>query len=395
MSNVDHRPSPESLLAKLKAGEQAKLRVYIGAAPGVGKTYQMLEDAHLLKSQGADIVVAVVEAHGREDTTAMIGDLERVPMRRILYRDVTLEELDLDAVINRHPAIAIVDELAHTNVPGSKNRKRYQDVLELLDAGISVITAVNIQHLESLNDVVTRTTGVRVRETIPDHFLRRADEVVNVDVSVDTLRTRLRQGKIYDVVKIEQALNNFFRKGNLSALRELALRQVATDQATKAHDYREREGLDQAVIPEKVMVAMASRGSAKKLLRVGSRVAGRLASDWYAVYVETPGEEPGLIKPSDYAALQENIRFAEELGAKVVKLKSRRVADALIDFAKHEGITQVVFGQTSRSRWNILLHGSILNRFLRDVRDATVQVVPLETKKQIRDQGKAIDESQS
>jgi two-component system, OmpR family, sensor histidine kinase KdpD len=174
----------------------------------------------------------------------------------------------------------------------------------------------------------------------------------------------------------------------------LALRQVATDQATKAQDYREREGLDQAVIPEKVMVAMASRGSAKKLLRVASRMAGRLASDWYAVYVEAPVEEPGLIKPSDHAALQENIRFAEELGAKVVRLKSRRVADALIDFAKREGITQVIFGQTSRSRWNILLHGSILNRFLREVRDATVQVVPLETKKQKRDEGRAMDESQ-
>ena len=237
---------------------------------------------------------------------------------------------------------------------------------------------MNIQHLESLNDVVTRTTGVRVRETVPDHFLRRADEVVNVDVSVDTLRTRLRQGQIYDVVKIEQALNNFFRKGNLSALRELALRQVATDQASKAHDYRKREGLDQAVIPEKVMVAMASRGSAKKLLRIGSRMAGRLANDWYAVYVETPGEELGRIKPADYAALQENIRFAGELGAHVVKLKSRKVADALIDFARREGITQVVFGQTSRSRWDILLHGSILNRFLNEVRDATVQVVPME-----------------
>src|SRR3982074_1191089 len=386
MSNGDHRPSPESLLAKLKEGEQAKLRVYIGAAPGVGKTYQMLEDAHLLKSQGADIVVAVVEPHGREDTKAMIGDLERVPSRRIEYRGVTLEDMDVDAVIARHPAIAIVDELAHTNIPGSKNRKRYQDVLELLDAGISVITAVNIQHLESLNDVVTRTTGVRVREPHPDYLLRRADEVVNVDVSVDTLRTRLRQGKIYDVVKIEQALANFFRKGNLSALRELALRQVATDQATKAHDYREREGLDQAVIPEKVMVAMASRGRAKKILRAGSRIAGRLASDWFAVYVETPGEEPGLIEPSDHAALQENTRFAEELGAHVVKLKSRKVADALIDFARREGITHVVFGQTSRPRWAILLHGSIINRFLHEVRDATVQVVPLDQKSEVRDQ---------
>jgi two-component system sensor histidine kinase KdpD len=307
----------------------------------------------------------------------MIGDLECVPMHRIEYRGVTIEEMDVDAVVARRPAIAIVDELAHTNIPGSKNSKRYQDVLDLLKAGISVITAVNIQHLESLNDVVNRTTGVRDRETVPDHFLSRADEVVNVDVSVDTLRTRLRQGKIYDVVKIEQSLNNFFRKGNLLALRELALRQVATDQATKAHDYREREGLDQAVIPEKLMVAMASHGSAKKLLRVGSRIAGRLASDWYAVYVETPNEEMGRIKPEDYVALQENIRFAEELGAKVVKLKSRRVVDALIDFASNEGITHVVFGQTSRSRWDILLHGSIINRFLREVRDATVQVVPL------------------
>jgi len=371
------RPAPESLLAKLSEAEQARLRVYIGAAPGVGKTYQMLEDAHLMKKQGVDIVVAVVETHGREDTKAMIGDLECVPMHRIEYRGVTIEEMDVDAVVARRPTIAIVDELAHTNIPGSKNSKRYQDVLDLLKAGISVITAVNIQHLESLNDVVNRTTGVRVRETVPDHFLSRADEVVNVDVSVDTLRTRLRQGKIYDVVKIEQSLNNFFRKGNLLALRELALRQVATDQATKAHDYREREGLDQAVIPEKLMVAMASHGSAKKLLRVGSRIAGRLASDWYAVYVETPNEEMGRIKPEDYVALQENIRFAEELGAKVVKLKSRRVVDALIDFASNEGITHVVFGQTSRSRWDILLHGSIINRFLREVRDATVQVVPL------------------
>lgn len=384
MTENGNRPSPEFLLARLNQGEQAKLRVYIGAAPGVGKTYQMLEDAHLLRKQGVDIVVAVVETHGREDTRAMIGELECVPMRYIEYRGVTLEELDVDAVIARRPAIAVVDELAHTNVPGSKNRKRYQDVLELLNAGISVITAVNIQHLESLNDVVTRTTGVRVRETVPDYFLRRADEVVNVDVSVDTLRTRLRQGKIYDVVKIEQALNNFFRKGNLSTLRELALRQVATDQATKSYDYREREGLDQAIIPEKVMVAMASRGSAKKLLRVGSRVAGRLASDWFAVYVETPNEELGRIKPPDYAALQENIRFAEELGAKVIKLKSRRVSDALIDFARHEGVTHVVFGQTARSRWDILWHGSIINRFLDEVRDATVQVVPLAENSELR-----------
>jgi two-component system, OmpR family, sensor histidine kinase KdpD len=378
MNEVVNRPSPESLLAKLKEAERARLRVYIGAAAGVGKTYQMLEDAHELKRQGMDIVAALIEPHGREETKSLIGDLECVPLRRIEYRGVTLEEMDVEAVIARHPAIAVVDELAHTNVPGSKNRKRYEDVMDLLNAGISVITAVNIQHLESLNDAVERTTGVRVRETIPDHFLRRADEVVNVDVSVDTLRTRLRQGKIYDVEKIQQALNNFFRKGNLSALRELALRQVATDQATKSHDYREREGLEQACIPEKVMVCMASRGGGKKLLRTGSRIAGRLASDWYAVYVETPREEAGRIKPEDYAALEENVRLAEDLGAKVIKLKGRHVADALIAFARREGITHVVFGQSSRSRWNILLHGSVINRFLHEVRDANVLVVPLD-----------------
>jgi len=372
------RPSAEALLAKQQQARRARLRVYLGAAPGVGKTYQMLEEAHLLARQGVDIVIGFIEPHGRAETETLIGDLERIPLRRMDYRGVTLEEMDVDAVIARRPTIVLVDELAHSNVPGSKHRKRYEDVLEILDAGISVITAVNVQHIESLNDAIARITGVRVRETIPDYFLRRADEVVNIDVSVDTLRTRLRQGKIYTVEKIEQALANFFRKGNLSALRELTLRQVAEDQAAKSHDYREREGLEQAAIPEKVMVCVSSRGTAKKLLRTGSRIAGRLASDWYAVYVETPPEELGRINPEDHARVMENIRFAEELGAKVVKLKGKRVADSLIDFARREGITHVVFGQSARSRWDILLRGSVINRFLSEVRGATVQVVPLQ-----------------
>ena len=376
MPNDHGRPSPESLLTKLKESERARLRVYIGAAPGVGKTFQMLEDAHQLRKQGVDIVIAVVETHGRAETAEMIGDLERVPMKKIPYRNVVLEEMDLEAVIARQPGVAVVDELAHTNIPGSKNHKRYEDVLELLDAGISVITAVNIQHLESLNDAVARTTGVKVRETVPDHFLRRADEVVNVDVSVDTLRTRLRQGRIYGVEKIEQSLNNFFRKGNLSALRELALRQLATDQATRAQDYREREGLEQPVIPEKVMVCISSNPDSERLLRIGSRIAGRLASDWEAVYVETPREEAGRMRPQDFVTLQANIRLAEELGAKVVRLKGNRVADALIEYARREGVTHVIFGQSTRSRWDILLHGSVINRFLEEVKDATVQVVP-------------------
>jgi two-component system, OmpR family, sensor histidine kinase KdpD len=379
-----HKFSPESLLAKIKEHEEARLRVYIGAAAGVGKTYQMLEEAHELKRQGLDVVLGYIEPHGRIETETLVEGLEQIPRKQIEYRGALFEELDVDAVIARHPSIVIIDELAHTNVPGSKNQKRYQDVIDVLAAGISVITAVNIQHIESLNDAVTRITGVQVRETVPDSFFKRANEVVDIDVSVDTLRTRLRQGKIYPIEKIQQALNNFFRKGNLSALRELALRRVALDQATKAHDYRQREGLEQAAIPEKVMVAMASRGSAKRTLRTGARVAGRVASDWYAVYVQTPKEEPGRIDPHDHAVLQENIRFAKDLGAEVIKLKGRKVADALIDFARKEGITHVVFGQSARSRWDVLLHGSVINRFLREVRDASVHVVPLERKESNR-----------
>jgi two-component system, OmpR family, sensor histidine kinase KdpD len=369
----------ESLLARVREEGRARLRVYIGAAPGVGKSYKMLEDARELRRQGLDVVIGFIEPHGRADTIALVGDLEQVPLRAIAYRGVTLTEMDVDAIKARRPQVVVVDELAHTNAPGSAREKRYQDVLDLLDAGLNVITAVNIQHIESLNDAIAATTGVRVRETIPDWVLKRADEVVNVDVSVETLRSRLRQGKIYDAAKVEQALANFFRKGNLTALRELALRQLASDQAGKAQEYRAREGLDRPVIPEKVMVAMASRGSARNLLRVGSRIAGRLATDWFAVYVETPREEPGRIKPEDHVALADNIRFAHQLGAKVVKLKGARVADLLVEFAKREGITHVIFGQSARSRWELAIRGSIVDRFLRDVRNATVQIVPVRT----------------
>ncbi len=373
------RLSPEFFLKRMEETERANLRVYIGAAAGVGKTYQMLEDAHMLKDQGIDIVVAVAETHGRVDTKELLKGLEIVPLRRTKYRGNFFEEMDLGGVIARKPAVAIVDELAHTNLAGAKNKKRYEDVQELLENGISVITAVNIQHIESLNDVIVRTTGVQVRETVPDCFFKRADEVIDVDVSVDTLRTRLRQGKIYSVEKIEQALNNFFRKGNLAALRELALRQVAQQQAAQDHEYRESVGLEQAVIPEKVMVCMASRGSAKKLLRTGARIAGRFANDdWFAVYVETPDEDSGRIKPETYAVLQENVSFARTLGAKVVKLKAANVSDALLNFTRENQVTHVIFGQSARTRWEIFWKGSIINRFLREAKDATVHVIPLE-----------------
>ena len=373
----DQRPSAEALLARLQEREHARLRIYIGAAPGVGKTYAMLKEAHALRDRGLDVVVGVVETYGRHETEAQVRDLEVVPRRRIEYRGVTLEEMDVDAIVARHPQVCLVDELAHSNVPGSRHEKRFQDVLALLDAGIHVLTAVNIQHLETLNDAVARVTGVRVRETVPDTFLDRADEVINVDVTVEELRSRLREGKVYKPEKVEQALSNFFRKGNLSTLRELALRAVADEVGEKAASYREREGLEPALIPERVMVCMSSNALAPRVIRTGARIAGRLGSKWYAVYVETPRETPQRIRPQDAEALAENIRLAESLGATVVRVRAARPAEGLIAFAQREGVTHVIFGQTARSRWEILLRGSTLDRFLEAVPDAAVQVVPI------------------
>ncbi|HLJ77583.1 MAG TPA: universal stress protein [Acidobacteriaceae bacterium] len=361
--------------------EPGRLRVYLGAAPGVGKTYRMLEDAHLMKRQGIDIAIGFVEPHGRADTAALVDGLEVIPLHEIEYRSVTLKEMDLNAVIARHPQWAMVDELAHTNVPGTRNHKRYEDVLEILDAGINVMTAINIQHLETLNDAVARSASTQIRETVPDSFLRRADEVINVDISIDELRNRLRQGKIYAPDKIETALANFFRKGNLTMLRELALRTTAEQVGTAAAQYRRTQGLEQAPIPEKVMVCLSTRPGMDRILRAGSRIAGRLATNWFAVYVNAPGSDHRHGDPEALARLEEYERMARDLGAHVVVLQDKKVADALIEFARKENISHVVFGQSARTRWDILLHGSIVNRFLNEMRDTTVQVVPLQPPK--------------
>ena len=358
--------------------EPARLRVYIGAAPGVGKTYDMVNDAYRMKHQlGVDVVIGLVETHGRAETEARIRDLEIVPQKVIPYRGVNLKEMDVDAILARHPNTVVVDELAHTNVPGSKNRKRYEDVLELLEAGINVMTAVNIQHLETLNDAVNRSANTVIRETVPDNFFKRADEVVNIDVTVDELRSRLRQGKIYAAEKVEQSLANFFRKGNLNMLRELALRTTAEQVSNRASEYRRTQGLEQAPIPEKVMVCLSTRPGTERLLRVGARVAGRLASNWYAVYVTKPDDDKGHGDPEAFHRLEEYERMARDLGAKVVNLTDRNVSDALIRYAQQESISHVVFGQSARSRFDILFRGSVLNRFLSEVRDVTVQVVPM------------------
>jgi two-component system sensor histidine kinase KdpD len=374
----DPRPSADALLARIRDHERPRLRIYIGAAPGVGKTYAMLQEAHSLRARGLDVVAGFIETYGRPETEAQIKDLEIIPRRKIAYRGATFEEMDVDAIRARRPQVCVVDELAHTNVPGSTHEKRYQDVMEILEAGIHVMTAVNIQHLETLNDAVARVTGVRVRETVPDTFLDRADEVMNVDVTVEELRNRLRQGKVYKPEKVEQALASFFRKGNLATLRELALRAVADEVGEKAATYRAREGLEPALIPERVMVCMSSNALGRRVIRTGARIAGRLGAKWYAVYVETPQESPARIQPNDSDALRENIALAESLGATVVRVKADRAAEGLIAFAQREGVTHVIFGQSARSRWELLWRGSTIDRFLGSVRDAAVQVVPLE-----------------
>jgi len=373
----ERRPSAGALLEELKNKNRARLRIYVGAAPGVGKTYGMLREAHALRAHGVDVVVGYVETYARCDTEAQIKDLEVIPRRAIEYRGVTMEEMDVDAIIRRGPQVCVVDELAHSNVPGSRNAKRYQDVLEILDAGIVVMTAVNIQHLETLNDAVAAVTGVHVRETVPDTFFDRADEVIDVDVTVEELQKRLREGKVYRAEKVEQALTHFFRKSNLSTLRELALRAVADEVGEKAASDRAREGLEPAPIPERVMVCLSSNALAPRVIRAGARIAGRFGSKWFAVYFQPPHEQPGRISPADADALQRNIRLAESLGATVVRVKAERLSDGLIAFARYEGITHVIMGQSARSRWELMWRGSPLDKLLSAVPDAAVQVVPL------------------
>jgi two-component system sensor histidine kinase KdpD len=351
----------EDFLEILRRAKRGRLKLYIGFAAGVGKTYRMLEEAQALKRRGVEVALGFIETHGRDETEALVGGLEQVARTRIEYRGVVIEEMDTAAIIARRPEIVVVDEIAHTNAPGSRNKRRYQDVLEILDAGISVIGAFNIQHLESLNDLVERVTQVKTRETVPDSFLREADQIVNLDLAVEDLLERLKGGKIYAAEKIPWALENFFMNEKLATLRELALREVAesldrtgTRNARRdaARDGGER-GAGASKGPElgRVMVCMSSYPRrAAALLRRGSRLAGRLNTDWFVVYVETPEEAPHLIDAEAQRHLLTNIERARELGAEVVRLKGHDAVAALLDFARSHGVGQIVLGR-SRDRW--------------------------------------------
>jgi len=383
---TDQRSDSEpSFLELVRQRERGKLKLYIGSAAGTGKSFRMLQEAHDMRRRGVDVVVGFVETHGRADTEGQIGDLEVVPRNRIAYRGVTLEEMDVDAVIARRPQVAIVDELAHTNVPGSRNEKRWQDVMLLLDEGINVISAVNVQHLESLNDVIEETLGVTVRETVPDWIVGQADQVVNLDISAEDLRQRLREGKIYRQDKIQTALANFFTDENLTTLRELALREVASsvDRSREAIIRREANGgtAPARKTVDRVMACMSSDPPLSRvLLRKASRIAGRLNSDWYCVYVQTPEERPDRIDSSIQRRLVDNIQLAQSLGAEVVKLVGDDVAVALARFAAEHGVTLAIVGETRRSRWYRLRRGSIVDRLLTRAAGMDVLVVSVADK---------------
>jgi two-component system sensor histidine kinase KdpD len=411
------RPDPEALLSRYhlhddeqEEGENVteasansahshkarhgRLRVYLGAVAGSGKTYAMLAEGHRREARGTDVVVGYLETHKRPQTEAMLGDLEIVPRKKITYRGVTLEEMDTEAIITRHPRVALVDELAHTNVPGSKHTKRYQDVEELLDAGIDVVTTLNIQHLESLNDVVASITGVRVRETLPDKILDEADEVELIDISPYALRQRMRHGNIYPPDRIEPALNNFFREGNLTALRELALRRTAEKTESQLQRYMTEHNITKLwPANERVLVGFDGRAHTRQVIRDAWRLAHGLHADLIAVYIRPEGYlnfASRIIRFFRFGAdatqkqeemqrrVGEHAQLAEDLGAEVLRLSSNDIAKTLVEIARERQATQIVLGQPARRPWEEMLRGSTVNRILRMGTKIDIHLVPLD-----------------
>jgi two-component system sensor histidine kinase KdpD len=375
---LERRPAAD-FLELVERSRRGRLKIYIGFAAGVGKTYRMLEEAHALKKGGVDIVVAFVETYGRSETEALLEGLEAVPRRVFEYRGFRIEEMDLEAVLARHPQVALVDEVAHTNVPGSKNAKRCQDVSELLNAGISVICAFNIQHLESLKELVEQATQMQIRDTVPDDFLHRADQVVNLDLAVEDLLERLRAGKIYAEDKVERALENLFQPDKLSMLREMALREVAESLGRAALEHTRRPGATPGgsrTPSERVMVCMSSRSPrAGELLRRGSRLAGRLNTDWYAVYVETPAEAPDRIDATSQRMLHTNIEKARELGAQIVRLHGRDRVETLLDFARSHAVGHILVGRSDHPWWRRAFSGDFVARIVHQAENFDLHIV--------------------
>jgi two-component system sensor histidine kinase KdpD len=376
------RPDPDALLARVAEEEsqarRGRLKLFFGAAPGVGKTYTMLEAARASRAEGVDVVAGVVETHGRAETQRLLDDLEVLPRRSVLYRGTTLRELDLDAALARRPGLILVDELAHTNAPGSRHAKRWQDVEELLAAGISVSTTLNVQHIESLNDIVAQITGIVVRETIPDAVFERADEVELVDISAEVLIERLRDGKVYVPDQATQALERFFRKGNLIALRELALRRTAERVEAQMRGYREAHGIERTwPAGERILVCIGPNPASARLIRAGRRMATALHADWVVLHVESSRQR---LSAADRDALTVNLRLADQLGARTVTLTADDVVPEILAYARGQNVTRIIAGKPTHPSWRDRLTGSLLDKLIRGSREIDVYVITGEVK---------------
>jgi two-component system sensor histidine kinase KdpD len=372
MTATAERPPPEHFLTLIRQQQRGRLKVYLGFAPGVGKTYEMLQEAQRLKSQGVDVVVGVVETHGRPETAALLQGLEQVPRKRIEYRGVVLEEMDLDRLLARRPVVALVDELAHTNAPGMRHPKRYQDVEELLRAGVNVISTLNVQHLESLYDLVEQATGVKVKERVPDYVLGMADQIVNVDLSAEDLRERMAAGKVYPRERVQTSLEHFFKTDNLMRLRELTLGELAH---LVDRQRRGQAGANQQGGTERLMVCLSSQSpSSAALLRKAARMADRLNAPWYAVYIQTPGEEVERIPAAVQRQVSNTLALAHQLGGVPMTFKGADVVSTIAAFAREYSITHVLLGRTQRPWYARWFGQSVLDRLLRTLPSADVIV---------------------
>ena len=370
--------TPEEWLNEISP-EKARgiFKLFLGYAPGVGKTYSMLSEAIRRASRGEDVIVGVVESHGRKATAELAAKLDRVPPRKLEYKGTVFDEMDVDAILARKPAVVVIDELAHTNIEGSKHAKRFEDVLELLDAKIDVLSTMNVQHVESVGPTVQQITGVQVRETVPDSVMQRVDEIVLADLTPQALQKRMERGDIYPLDRAQRALSHFFRPGNLIALRELALRQVTGVVDRSLDAFLEKDGTQPAhTVRERIGVCVSSNPAAQYLIARGSRMAQAIGGDLYVFYIDVGRDD----RPEDQKSLSENIRFAENLGARVVRGAGGNIADGLAQLVRENHITQVIFGRSARTGWQRYLYLSAIQRFLRDSPSVDVHIVTQEVR---------------
>jgi two-component system sensor histidine kinase KdpD len=369
--------TPEQWLKESQPGQKARgiLKLFLGYAPGVGKTYSMLSEAIRRHGRDEDVVIGVVETHGRKGIAELAAQLEAVPRRKIDYKGTVFEEMDIDAILARRPGVVLVDELAHTNIPGSRHRKRYEDVLELLEAKIDVISTVNIQHIESIAPTVRAITGVVVRETVPDWVLQMSEETVMVDLTPEALQNRMKRGDVYGKDKVDQALKNFFRRGNLIALRELALRQVAEQVDRTLESYMEEKEIHESwMVRERLAVCISASPKAQFLIARAARMARRMDAELYAVHVDVNRDDGEQRQKT----LEANLQFAESLGAKPVRLQGDDVSSATVKFVREKHITHVIFGRSAVEGWRTILYMNAINRFLRDAPAVDVHIVTQE-----------------